>query len=87
MTPRLFALRTANERLVVPWNGGRRRERAPPGGSTRITSAPRSARKRPHVSPFSSAMSTTRKPASGASEVASSVFQRVGCDMIMSHMT
>ena len=22
MTPRLFALRTANERLVVPWNGG-----------------------------------------------------------------
>ena len=27
MTPRLFALRTANERLVVPWNGGRRRER------------------------------------------------------------
>ena len=36
MTPRLFALRTAKERLVAPWNGGRRRERAPPGGSTRI---------------------------------------------------
>src|SRR4051794_9892671 len=54
VTPRLFALR----RLLA---------RAPPAGATRITSAPRSARKRAHVSPLPSAPSTTRTPESRAS--------------------
>src|ERR1700759_4961527 len=64
-TPRLPALCVANRRLTPACSGGSARDGAPPGGSTRITSAPRSARKRPHISPLPSAMSITRTPSSG----------------------
>src|SRR5579875_3695910 len=44
-----------------------RRDAAPPGGSTRTTSAPRSPSRRPHSSALSVAMSSTRMPARGRS--------------------
>jgi hypothetical protein len=43
-TLRLPALLTAKLRLTPSCSGAAAREAAPPGGSTRITSAPRSAR-------------------------------------------
>src|SRR5262245_16570443 len=67
VTLRLFVLRTAKKRLVPSWNGGSVRDVAPVGGSTRMTSAPKSASNRPQSSAFSSAMSTTRRPRSGSS--------------------
>ena len=55
----------AKRRLTPSCSGACARDAAPPGGSTRMTSAPRSARKRPHISPLPSAMSITRTPSSG----------------------
>src|SRR5207237_10085946 len=47
-------------------NGGRRRATSPPGSSTLITSAPRSARTQPHMGPATVVVaSTTRSPARG----------------------
>src|SRR6266550_4568746 len=45
-----------------PTNGGCIRSASPPGASTFTTSAPRSARMRPHTAPERSARSKTRQP-------------------------
>lgn len=57
-TPNLLALRSANPKSS-------RRPGEPPGGSMRMTSAPRSARIRPHHSAASSVRSRTRNVLSG----------------------
>src|SRR5512133_3658453 len=63
--PRFPALWVANGRLTPSCSGACVRDAAPPGGSTRMTSAPRSDSRRPHISPLPSAMSITRTPSSG----------------------
>src|SRR5262245_23154483 len=68
--PRLLVWRYANDRLrsgpgSPSRNGPRRRRSAPPGGSTRITLAPRSARSLPAYSVSGPATSRTRSPARG----------------------
>ena len=50
-------------------NGGMRRVEHPPGGSTLITSAPRSAKILPHIAPFSSVRSSIRKPLSSSEAI------------------
>ena len=56
----LPALRTAKNRLVPSCSGASPRALEPSGGSTLMTSAPRSASRRPHSSPRSTVRSTTR---------------------------
>src|SRR5438034_2598293 len=67
VTPRLFTFAAIHrmERSLFstsPTNGGCSRSASPPGGSTFTTSAPRSARVRPHTAPPRSARSRTRQP-------------------------
>src|SRR6267143_3121870 len=67
VTPRLFTFAASQgmERsplLKSSMNGGCARSASPPGGSTFTTSAPRSARMRPHTAPERSARSRTRQP-------------------------
>src|SRR5438309_1170764 len=67
VTPRLFTFAASHgmERSLFstsPTNGGCTRSASPPGGSTFTTSAPRSARMRPHTAPLRSARSRTRQP-------------------------
>src|SRR6267378_5846536 len=67
VTPRLFTFAASQgmERsplLKSSMNGGCARSASPPGGSTFTTSAPRSARMRPHTAPERSARSKTRQP-------------------------
>src|SRR5215471_9487595 len=61
VTLRLFRLPISQFRLCPECNGGERRAGEPPAGSRRMTSAPRSARMRPHSSPDPSARSRTRR--------------------------
>src|SRR5256886_4830130 len=66
VTPRLFTFAASHgmERALFstsPTNGGCMRSGSPPGGSTFTTSAPRSARMRPHTAPLWSARSRTRQ--------------------------
>src|SRR6267143_4075381 len=67
VTPRLFTFAAIHgmERSLfsrATTNGGCSRSGSPPGGSTLTTSAPRSARMRPHTAPLRSARSRTRQP-------------------------
>src|SRR2546421_4338466 len=67
VTPRLFTFAASHgmERALFstsPTNGGCSRSASPPGGSIFTTSAPRSARIRPHTAPERSARSRTRQP-------------------------
>src|SRR5437762_9927571 len=83
VTPRLFTFAAIHrmERSLFstsPTNGGCSRSVSPPGGSTFTTSAPRSARIRPHTAPLWSARSRTRQPPrSDASSCVASVLAAV----------
>src|SRR5207253_38660 len=64
----LFLLRLNERKKPMP-RPGRLRVLSPPGGSTLMTSAPRSARIMPQVGPITICVnSTTRTPASGKEE-------------------
>src|SRR2546423_2229380 len=82
VTPRLFTLAASHgmERSLLetsPTKGGWSRSGSPPGGSIFTTSAPRSARIRPHTAPERSARSRTRQPPRSEGSCVASVLAAV----------